>query len=190
MDWRTDWPRTASFVPIEPISLTSSTCGASWCGRETRTHWCVTLSARFRSASTASSASRGAWVGRRHDRYGRLLAYVLLRDGRMVTEELVRQGWAMVLTIPPNVRYADRFVRAQQDARQHRRGLWSGSTMRQIALSETLSVRVPLGLLVGLVVSGTTAAAGLLAAHTTWRAAWFAPPFWRLMQVFSVLLLS
>ena len=125
-----------------------------------------------------------------HDRYGRLLAYVFLRNGRMVNEELVRQGWAMVLTIPPNVRYADRFVRAQQDARQHRRGLWSGSTTQQIALSETLSVRVPLGLLVGLVVSGTTAAAGLLAAHTTWRAAWFAPPFWRLMQVFSVLLLS
>src|SRR5947209_5381517 len=72
-----------------------------------------------------------------HDRYGRLLAYVFLRDGRMVNEELVRQGWTMVFTIPPNVRYADRFVRAQRDARQHRRGLWSDSTTRQIALSET-----------------------------------------------------
>ena len=63
-------------------------------------------------------------------------------------------------------------------------------TTQQIALSETLSVCVPLAILVGGVVSGTTGTAGLLAAHTTWRAAWFVPPFWRLMQVFSVLLLS
>src|SRR5437899_2522814 len=59
-----------------------------------------------------------------HDRSGRLLAYVFLPDGQMVNEELVQRGWAMVLTIPPNVRYAERFVRAQQDARRHHRGLW------------------------------------------------------------------
>src|SRR2546428_11277174 len=41
-----------------------------------------------------------------HDRFGRLLAYVFLPDGQMVNEELVQRGWAMVLTIPPNVRYA------------------------------------------------------------------------------------
>lgn len=60
-----------------------------------------------------------------YDRYARLLAYLWLPDGRMVNEELVRGGWALLLTIPPNVRYADRFVRAQQDARAHRRGLWA-----------------------------------------------------------------
>lgn len=112
-----------------------------------------------------------------HDRFGRLLAYVFLRDGRMVNEELVREGWAMVLTIPPNVRYAERFVRAQQDARRHRRGLWSSSAPRRVAASQTVSVRIPLGIVVGSVVSGTTAAIGLLAAHTTWRAAWFVPAF-------------
>lgn len=60
-----------------------------------------------------------------HDRYGRLLAYVWLPDGRMVNEILVREGWAMVLTIPPNVKYADRFLRAQQEARAASRGLWT-----------------------------------------------------------------
>jgi len=59
-----------------------------------------------------------------HDRYGRLLAYLWLHDGRMVNEELVRGGYAMVLTIPPNVKYADRFVRAQREARAAGRGLW------------------------------------------------------------------
>jgi micrococcal nuclease len=61
----------------------------------------------------------------RLDRYGRTLAYLYLSDRRMINEELVRQGWAMVLTIPPNVRYADRFVRAQREARLNRRGLWA-----------------------------------------------------------------
>jgi micrococcal nuclease len=59
-----------------------------------------------------------------HDRYGRLLAYLWRSDGRMINEELVRGGYAMVLTIPPNVKYADRFLRAQRQARLLRRGLW------------------------------------------------------------------
>src|SRR5436309_1278252 len=123
-----------------------------------------------------------------HDRFGRLLAYVFLPDGQMVNEELVQRGWAMVLTIPPNVRYAERFVRAQQDARRHHRGLWSSSALRRVAASQTVSVRVSLGIIVGSVVSGTTATIGLLAAHTTWRAAWFVPAFWRSMQALSSLL--
>src|SRR2546426_2953336 len=114
-----------------------------------------------------------------HDRFGRLLAYVFLRDGRMVNEELVREGWAMVLTIPPNVRYAERFVRAQQDARRHRRGLWSSSAPPRGAASQSVSVRIPRAIVMRSVVSGTTTNNGLTAAHTTWRTAWFVPAFWR-----------
>jgi micrococcal nuclease len=88
----------------------------------------VTLGRRARAA-----AERLAPAGRRvrleqdvrtHDRFGRLLAYVWLADGRMVNEELVRRGFAMVLTIPPNVRYTERFLAAQREARAARRGLW------------------------------------------------------------------
>ncbi len=43
----------------------------------------------------------------------------------MLNEELVRQGYAMVLTIPPNVWYADRFLQAQEEARTAGRGLWA-----------------------------------------------------------------
>jgi micrococcal nuclease len=42
----------------------------------------------------------------------------------MVNLELVRQGYAQVETDPPDVRYADRFVEAQQAARTAGRGLW------------------------------------------------------------------
>jgi micrococcal nuclease len=59
----------------------------------------------------------------RRDRYGRLLAYVHA-DGRMVNAELVRRGFATVLTVPPNVRHAGRFLRLAREARRERRGLW------------------------------------------------------------------
>ncbi|HZG83441.1 MAG TPA: thermonuclease family protein [Paenibacillus sp.] len=61
------------------------------------------------------------------DKYGRLLAYVYLEDGTFVNEALLAQGYATVLTIPPNVKFADRFVRVQREAREAGRGLWGGA---------------------------------------------------------------
>lgn len=68
------------------------------------------------------------------DRYGRLLAYVWLepprrRDeaevrGRMFNAVLLLEGYARLLTVPPDVRYADRFAAYQREAREARRGLW------------------------------------------------------------------
>lgn len=57
------------------------------------------------------------------DRYGRILAYVWVGD-LMVNAEMVRQGYAQVMTIPPNVRYQDLFLKLQRDAREAGRGLW------------------------------------------------------------------
>jgi len=62
------------------------------------------------------------------DKYDRLLAYVYLADGTFVNEALLAQGYASVLTIPPNVKFADRFVRVQREARGAGRGLWSGAS--------------------------------------------------------------
>ncbi len=58
------------------------------------------------------------------DRYGRLLAYVWV-DDVFVNEELVRRGYARVATYPPNVRYQERFLAAEREARGADRGLWS-----------------------------------------------------------------
>jgi len=60
---------------------------------------------------------------RTRDRYGRLLAYVWLGD-TMVNAELVRRGYAQVMTVPPNVRYQDLFLKLQREARDAGRGLW------------------------------------------------------------------
>jgi micrococcal nuclease len=58
------------------------------------------------------------------DRFGRTLAYVYLEDGTFVNAELIRKGYARVMTIPPNVRYADEFIRMQKKARKQKNGLW------------------------------------------------------------------
>jgi micrococcal nuclease len=59
-----------------------------------------------------------------HDRYGRALAYVWLRDGRFLNRLLAARGYAQPLTVPPNVEYEDVFVRAARRAREAGRGLW------------------------------------------------------------------
>jgi micrococcal nuclease len=43
----------------------------------------------------------------------------------MVNAELVRLGYAQVMTVPPNVVHQSLFLRLQRDAREARRGLWS-----------------------------------------------------------------
>lgn len=58
------------------------------------------------------------------DRYGRTLAYVYLEDGTFVNAELVSKGYAVVMTIAPNVRYAEDFVKLQAEARKEGLGLW------------------------------------------------------------------
>ncbi len=94
----------------------------------------------------AAAYTRAALAGRQvhleldvqeRDRYGRLLAYVWLAPPALpgeATEEEVRTamfnarlllaGYAQVMTVPPDVRYADLFVRLQAEAREAGRGLW------------------------------------------------------------------
>ncbi len=59
------------------------------------------------------------------DRYGRVLAYAWT-GSRMVNEAMVREGWAMLYTVPPNVKYAERLEQAQNQARETQAGLWAG----------------------------------------------------------------
>lgn len=65
-------------------------------------------------------------VGREpRDRYGRLLVYIWLRDGRSFNALLVARGYARPLTIPPNADYARRFVALARRARKRGLGLWA-----------------------------------------------------------------
>ena len=89
------------------------------------------------SAFTASLLPRGTAlylerdiVGR--DDYGRLLAYVYrLPDRVFVNAELVRQGYARLLTYPPNVAHVHDFVGAADEAERAGRGLWAACTLER-----------------------------------------------------------
>jgi micrococcal nuclease len=66
-------------------------------------------------------------LGRR-DHYGRLLAYVWVQRARkrlMANAEMVRRGYAQVMTIPPNVKHQELFLKLQREARESGRGLWA-----------------------------------------------------------------
>jgi micrococcal nuclease len=58
------------------------------------------------------------------DYYGRLLAYVWIR-GRFLESELLRRGYARVLTFQPNDRFAHRFELIAQKAAKLGKGLWN-----------------------------------------------------------------
>lgn len=60
----------------------------------------------------------------RFDRYKRILAYVYLLDGTFLNATIIEQGYASLMTYPPNVKYADLFLKLYTGARQNQRGLW------------------------------------------------------------------
>jgi len=63
----------------------------------------------------------------RYDRYRRTLAYAFLEDGTFINAELVRNGYATVMTMPPNVKYAETFNKLASKARKQKKGLWKES---------------------------------------------------------------
>lgn len=58
------------------------------------------------------------------DRYGRLLRYVYLGD-EMVNDTLVKEGYAIIATFPPDVKYESEFLASEKKARESNLGLWS-----------------------------------------------------------------
>lgn len=58
------------------------------------------------------------------DQYGRTLAYVYLPNGIFINADLVKNGYAVIMTVPPNVKFADEFLKLQEEARDNSRGLW------------------------------------------------------------------
>lgn len=71
------------------------------------------------------------------DRYSRRLAYVWLERPqnqslaevrvKMFNAIIVAEGYAQLMTIPPNVRYVEIFRVLQTEARENGRGLWQGT---------------------------------------------------------------
>ncbi len=60
----------------------------------------------------------------KYDRYQRTLAYIWLEDGTLLNDYIVRNGYAVVSTFPPNVKYQQRFLKSERYAREKKLGMW------------------------------------------------------------------
>jgi micrococcal nuclease len=62
----------------------------------------------------------------RHDRYGRLLAYVYVAGStRSVSAQLVAGGYGRVLAIAPNIAHLRPYLRLEERAKRRGLGLWA-----------------------------------------------------------------
>ncbi len=59
----------------------------------------------------------------RKDRYGRVLAYVYLKDGTFLNAELIKQGYGHAYT-RYSFKYLEQFRKYEKEARENKRGLW------------------------------------------------------------------
>jgi micrococcal nuclease len=49
----------------------------------------------------------------------------------MINERLLEEGFALLYTVPPNVKYAERFVQAQKRAQALGKGIWGRDGLRE-----------------------------------------------------------
>jgi micrococcal nuclease len=64
------------------------------------------------------------------DRYGRLLAYVKLPDGRVLNELLISEGYGYAYTVFRHG-YSQKYVQLEASAKRAKKGLWAGVTEEQ-----------------------------------------------------------
>jgi len=67
----------------------------------------------------------------KRDKYNRLLAYLWTKQKELINEKMVLNGYAVLFTIPPNVKFVDRFTRAEQQARQAKKGIWGPKGLKE-----------------------------------------------------------
>jgi micrococcal nuclease len=65
------------------------------------------------------------------DKYNRLLVYLWAPDGEMLNERMLRDGYSVLFTIQPNSKYVDRFRKAQQSARENKKGIWGPEGLKE-----------------------------------------------------------
>lgn len=70
------------------------------------------------------------------DKYGRSLAHIFLENGEYINETLVRLGLASTSIIPPNLRYVDQLVKAENEAQQYKAGIWAMKRYHPLPVSQ------------------------------------------------------
>jgi micrococcal nuclease len=81
--------------------------------------------------------SRTGWITllefdvQERDKYGRLLAYLWTRDKKLINLEMLKDGFAVLYTLPPNVKYVEVLRDGQHSARENDLGIWGRDGLRE-----------------------------------------------------------
>ena len=67
----------------------------------------------------------------KQDKYGRALVYLWTNNNELINERMVLDGYAVLFTIKPNVRYRAAFSRAEKLARQEMKGIWGPNGLKE-----------------------------------------------------------
>ncbi len=68
----------------------------------------------------------------KRDKFDRVLAYLWGRGNKLLNEEMLGNGYAVLFTFPPNVKHIDRLKAAQVIARENKRGIWGKDGLKQL----------------------------------------------------------
>jgi micrococcal nuclease len=67
----------------------------------------------------------------RRDKYGRLLTYLWTKKHTFINEMMIADGYAVLFTIEPNIKYSDRFSKAEGRAREEQKGIWGPQGLKE-----------------------------------------------------------
>lgn len=84
-----------------------------------------TVAANYNEQLISESGWKVGIVARGYDYYGRLLAYVYMKDDKMINEEIIRNGLARPLTYENTSEHSKDFKNAYCEAYYNRRGIFS-----------------------------------------------------------------
>jgi micrococcal nuclease len=70
----------------------------------------------------------------KRDKYGRLLAYLWTKDRTLLNLEMVEDGFAVLFTLPPNVKHADTLRTGQHLARERGLRIWGKDGLKEMPL--------------------------------------------------------
>src|SRR5208283_3675698 len=65
------------------------------------------------------------------DRHGRLLAYLWTKNGRLINEMMLEDGFVFLHALPPNVKHLEQLASAQKMAQLHKRGVWGKDGLKK-----------------------------------------------------------
>jgi len=70
----------------------------------------------------------------KRDKYGRLLAYLWDKDNRLINLVMVEDGYAVLFTLPPNVKHSNELRKSQHLAREKGFGIWGKDGLKEMPL--------------------------------------------------------